>query len=131
MEEFLDAENLRASQLDLSLGGAQLYAEYRRLAGEQAALRRLAALVARGVEPSEVFDAATNEMRRCLNVFIAGLWGYESSGEITMVGAAAEPTALAKWPVGTRTPIDDSTLAAKVLRSGRAGGGGSSGKRAG
>jgi PucR C-terminal helix-turn-helix domain/GAF domain/GGDEF-like domain len=119
MEEFLDAENLRASQLDLSLGGAQLYAEYRRLAGEQAALRRLAALVARGVEPSEVFDAATNEMRRCLNVFTAGLWRYESSGEITMVGAAAEPTALAKWPVGTRTPIDDSTLAAKVLRTGR------------
>jgi sugar diacid utilization regulator len=82
-------------------------------------LRRLAMLVARGVEPSEVFDAATNEMRRCLNVFTAGLWRYESSGEITMVGAAAEPTALAKWPVGTRTPIDDNTLAAMVQRTGR------------
>jgi sugar diacid utilization regulator len=57
-------------------------------------------------------------MRRCLNVFTAGLWCYESSGAITMVGAAAEPAALAKWPVGTRTPIGDNTLAAMVQRSG-------------
>jgi sugar diacid utilization regulator len=51
-------------------------------------------------------------------VFTVGLWCYESSGAITMVGAAAEPTALAKWPVGTRTPIGDNTLAAMVQRSG-------------
>jgi sugar diacid utilization regulator len=119
MDELVTASELAAGQLDLSLNNAQLYAEYRRLADEQAALRRLAMLVARGVEPSEVFDAVTNEMRRCLNVSTAGLWRYESSGEITMVGAAAEPTALAKWPVGTRTPIDGDTLAAMVQRTGR------------
>lgn len=119
MDELLTAAELAAGQLDWSLDNVQLYAEYRRLAAEQAALRRLATLVARGVEPTEVFDAVTNEMRRCLNVFTAGLWRYESSGEITIVGAAAEPTALAKWPVGTRTPIDDNTLAAMVQRTGR------------
>jgi|SRR5271166_2773084 len=119
MDELATTSELATRQLDLSLNNAQLYAEYRRLADEQAALRRLAMLVARGVEPSEVFDAATNEMRRCLNVFTAGLWRYESSAEITMVGAAAEPPALAKWPVGTRTPIDDNTLAAMVQRTGR------------
>ena len=88
MDELLTAAELAAGQLDWSFDNAQLYAEYRRLAAEQAALRRLAALVARGVEPTEVFDAVINEMRRCLNVFTAGLWRYESSGEITIVGAA-------------------------------------------
>jgi sugar diacid utilization regulator len=119
MDELVTATEPAARQLDLSLNNTQLYAEYRRLADEQAALRRLATLVAGGVEPSEVFDAVTAEMRRCLNVFTAGLWRYESSGDITMVGAAAEPTAVAKWPVGTRTPIDDNTLAAMVRRTGR------------
>jgi sugar diacid utilization regulator len=119
MDVLQTADEPAEGQLDLSLDNALLYTEYRRLAAEQAALRRLATLVASGVEPSEVFDAVTNEMRRCMNVFTAGLWRYESSGEITMVGAAAEPTALAKWPVGTRTPIDDNTLAAMVQRTGR------------
>ena len=119
MDEQLTDGELAAGQLDLSLENVQLYAEYRRLAEEQAALRRLSALVARGVEPSQVFDAVVKEVRRCLNVFTAALWRYEPGGEITMVGAAAEPTALAKWPVGTRTPIDGNTLAAVVLSTGR------------
>jgi sugar diacid utilization regulator len=120
MDELLTAGELAAGQLDLSLDNAQLYAEYRRLAAEQAALRRLATLVARGVEPSEVFDAVVNEMRRCVSAPTAGLWRYESSGEITKVAAADRPAAqVMKWPVGTRTPIDGNTLAAMVQRTGR------------
>jgi len=119
MRERLTGGELADGQLDWSPDNAWVYAEYRQLAAEQAALRRLSTLVARGAEPSEVFDAVTNEMRRCLNVFTAGLWRYESGGEITMVGAAAEPTALAKWPVGTRTPLTDNTLAARVHRTGQ------------
>src|SRR4029078_13448033 len=38
---------------------------------------------------------------------------------ITIVAAAADPAALARWPVGTRTPVDGNTLAALVQRSGR------------
>jgi hypothetical protein len=120
MDELLTDGELAAGQLDLSLENVQLYAEYRRLAEEQAALRRLSALVARGSEPSEVFDAVVNEMRRCVSAPTAGLWRYESSGEITKVAAADHPAApLAKWPVGTRTPIDGSTLAGIVQRTGR------------
>jgi sugar diacid utilization regulator len=108
-------------QLDLSLDNALLYTEYHRLADEQAALRRLAALVARGAEPSEVFDAVVNEMRRCVSTQTAGIWRYESSGEITKVATADHPAAqcLTKWPVGTRIPIDGDTLAAMVLRTGQ------------
>jgi PucR-like helix-turn-helix protein/GAF domain-containing protein/diguanylate cyclase with GGDEF domain len=120
MDELLTDAEPAAGQLDLSLENVQLYAEYRRLAEEQAALRRLSALVARGSEPSQVFDAVVNEMRRCVSAPTAGLWRYESSGEITKVAAADHPAApLAKWPVGTRTPIDGSTIAGIVQRTGR------------
>ena len=36
-----------------------------------------------------------------------------------LVAAAADPEALARWPVGTRTPVDGNTLATLVQRSGR------------
>ena len=75
--------------------------------------------MARGVEPVEVFGAVADEMRRCVPADTAGLWRYETDGEITSAAAAAHPTALAKWPVGTRTAMDGNTLAALVQRSGR------------
>src|SRR6478672_8861186 len=108
-----------AAEFDEHLDDGTLYAKYRRLAAEQAALRRVATLVARGVEPSEVFGAVADEMRRCLPAVTARLWRFESDGEITLVAAAADSAALARWPVGTRTPVDGDTLATLVQRSGR------------
>jgi sugar diacid utilization regulator len=102
-----------------SVDSAQLYAKYRRLTAETAALRRLATLVARGVEPMEVFGAVADEMRRCVPAETAGLWRFETDGEITMVAAPAEPAARAKWPLGTRTPVEGNTLATLVQRTGR------------
>jgi sugar diacid utilization regulator len=96
-----------------------LYAEYRRLAAEQGALRGLATLVARGVEPLEVFGAVAEEMRRCVPADTAGLWRFETDDEITIVAAAADPAALARWPVGTRTPVEGNTIAALVQRGAR------------
>src|SRR6185369_1064340 len=58
-------------------------------------------------------------MRRCVPADTAGLWRFESDGEFRIVAAAAEPAALARWPVGTRTPVDGNTLATLVQRSGR------------
>jgi predicted ATPase/signal transduction histidine kinase len=118
--ERLDGVKLIAGQLAVSLDNAQLYAEFRRIADEQAALRRVATLVARGVEPSEVFGAVTDEMRRCTDAMTAGLWRFETTGELTLLAAAAaDPALLAKWPVGTRTPIEGNTLASTLLRTGR------------
>jgi hypothetical protein len=96
----------------------QLLTADERLAVEREALRRVAKLVATGAEPSDVFDAVTHEMRRCVPASNAGLWRFETSGEITMLAAAAEPAALAKWAVGTRTPVDGDTVATKVYRTG-------------
>jgi hypothetical protein len=119
VDALLSAEEF-AVEFDENLDDRELYTEYRRLATEQAALRRLATLVACGVEPSEVFDAVTSEMRRCVNAATAGLWRYETSGEITLLSVAAYlPDAATKWPVGTRTPIEGNTLATVVQRTGR------------
>jgi sugar diacid utilization regulator len=108
-----------AAEFDENRDDGKLYAEYRRLVVEQAALRRVATLVARGVEPLEVFGAVADEMRRCVPADTAGLWRFDTDGEITIVAAAAHPAALARWPVGTRTPVEGNTLAALVQRSGR------------
>ena len=107
-----------AEQLDEHLDDVALHTEYRRLVAEQAAVRRLGMLVARGVDPSELAGVVAEEMRRCLGAFTAGIWRFDTSDEITLVAAAAEPAALAKWPVGTRTPIESVTLAQVVYRTG-------------
>jgi hypothetical protein len=120
MDKLLTLDELPAEHFAVSVDNGQLYAEYRQLAVALAALRRLATLVARGVEPSEVFDAVTKEMCRCVPAEGAGLWRYETSDEITMVAAAYHPAAEpVKWPVGARTPTAGNTLASMVQRTGR------------
>jgi uncharacterized protein YoaH (UPF0181 family) len=115
MDDLLAADELpRAGHLD----DVALHTEYRRLVEEQAAVRRLGTLVARGAEPSEVIGAVAEEMRRCVGAITAGIWRFDTSGEITLVAAAARPAALAKWPLGTRTPIEGDTLATMVHRTG-------------
>ena len=59
--------------------------DLRALAEEQAALRRVATLVARGVAPEEVFAAVTQEVGRLLAADYAGLGRYEPDDTITIV----------------------------------------------
>ena len=119
VDELPLAEEPAGGRHDETVDSGQFYAGYRRLLAEQAALRRLATLVARGVEPMQVFGAVAEEMRRCVPADTAGLWRFESDREITIVAAAAHPEALAQWPVGTRTPVQHNTLAALVQRTRR------------
>jgi sugar diacid utilization regulator len=112
-------EQTAGGQPHESVDSAQLCADYRRLVAEQAALRRLATLVARGVEPWEVFGAVAEEMRRCAPADTAGLSRFETGGEITLVAATAHPAAVASWPVGTRNLLESNTIASVVLHTGR------------
>ena len=77
MDELSTAEEFPTERLDESVDNVALYAKYRRLAAEQAALRRVATLVARGVESLEVFGAVADEMRRCVPADTAGLSRFE------------------------------------------------------
>ena len=119
MDELLTAdEPPLTGHVEEQLEGVSLHTEYRRLVAEQEAVRRVGTLVARGAEPSEVVAAVAEEMRRCVGAFTVGIWRFDTSDEITLLAAAADPAALAKWPIGTRTPIKGDTLATAVYRTG-------------
>jgi signal transduction histidine kinase len=89
------------------------------LAEQQAALRRVATLVARGARPSEVYSAVADEIVRCLNVDTSGVWRYESDDAITLA-AGSSRVGSQYLPVGERLTIEGDNLGAMVLRTGRA-----------
>jgi signal transduction histidine kinase len=61
-------------------------AELRRMADEQAALRRVATLVARGAAPDLVFAAVAEELGQLLDADITGIMRFESDGAATLMG---------------------------------------------
>ena len=92
-------------------------AESRRTAEEQAALRRVATLVAHGLPAGEIMDAVTRETRRVLGVDASSLVRLESDGSITFVAAdSRRPVVLG---VGRRLLPEAGTSVAEVLRTGR------------
>jgi signal transduction histidine kinase len=93
--------------------------EIERLAGEQAALRRVATLVARGAETGEVFAAVACEVSEVMHLPVAAVQRYEDDGE-TMTVMAAWSDRPHPFQPGTRWPYHASGLAARV-QTGRAG----------
>jgi GAF domain-containing protein len=89
------------------------------LVEQQAALRRVATVVARGVPPSQVFAGVVMELSRCLGTDYAALFRCETGGAATLVAAWDGPGAT-KEPVGGRFSLEVENLAATVLRTGRA-----------
>ena len=87
-----------------------------RLADEQSALRRVATLVAGGAPPTDVFEAVIEEIGRLLPADAAALGRYEADGTITMIGGWNQRDGYI--PVGTRHPLDPSTLAARIFETG-------------
>jgi PAS domain S-box-containing protein len=86
-----------------------------RLAEEQAALRRVATLVAQGTTPEELFTVVANEVGRLLSADLANVCRYEPDGTVTFVASA-----MARFPVGSRWPIEGQrNLATLVLETGR------------
>jgi signal transduction histidine kinase len=85
------------------------------LADEQAALRRVATLVARQPSPAEVFAAVTEEAARLLDLDNANLIAYERDQTATVVGAGN----LRGWsaPVGTRVPLEGDNIIGRVFRT--------------
>lgn len=97
---------------------AELAAERARLLAEQqAALRRVATLVARGVSPAEVFAAVAEEIARCLDVPLADIFRYEPDGAAMVVASYSTP-AVPHFEVGARLTLEGDNVAAMVLRTG-------------
>jgi signal transduction histidine kinase len=114
--ERLDAVKLIAGQLAVSLDNAQLYAEFCRIADEQAALRRVATLVARGVRPDLVFAAVAEEVGALFGADGAAIVRFEPDGEATVLGGYG----FAQSQPGSRGKPDPHSVMASVHATGRA-----------
>jgi GAF domain-containing protein len=99
-----------------AIANAESRGKLARLAEEQAALRRVATLVARGTPPAEVFAAVTEEAGRLLSVEYAHLGRYESDGTITILAASGRTVDL--FPVGRRWSLGGKNPSTLVFETG-------------
>jgi signal transduction histidine kinase len=116
----LDAVRLIADQLAVSLDNSRLYTEFRQIAGEQTALRRVAMLVAQAAPPDSVFAAVAAEAGQLLGVDMAVLVRYDPRETLTVVGAWTSTGAPAPTPVGGRLPLGGQNVTSLVFRTGQA-----------
>jgi signal transduction histidine kinase len=85
-----------------------------KLAEEQAALRRIATLVAQGGPPEALFAAVAEEMRTLVRADVTRIIRVESDGTATLVGATGADDS--PGPLG---PIEPGLATGEVLRTGR------------
>jgi PAS domain S-box-containing protein len=120
----LDAESRIAAFTELvatAISNTEARTQVERLADEQAALRHVATLVARGVPPEEVFAAVAEEVGRLLDTGLAGMARYERDDMVTVVAAwaaedehgAAHPLVPGPWP------LEGGDVASTIARTGR------------
>jgi GAF domain-containing protein len=89
-----------------------------RLAEEQAALRRVATLVARGAPPGDVFASVAQEIAQVLHLQNAAVCRYDDDGA-TMTVIAAWGDNPDSFHPGSRWPLDGPSVSAEVLRTRR------------
>jgi signal transduction histidine kinase len=103
--------------LATAIANAEARAEVERLAEEQAALRRVATLVAEGASADTVFDAVAAEMERLLDADQLSLSRYEPGDEVTVV--AHRGLGAGDVTPGTRVRHDGDSATAAVRRTER------------
>ncbi|MFZ0382399.1 MAG: GAF domain-containing protein [Solirubrobacteraceae bacterium] len=97
-------------------------ARVEQLAAEQAALRRVATLVARTPASEQIFSTVAREVASVLNVPGVIVQSYEADGTILTFGEAFGPElagAQQFFAVGSRMPLDPGSLAAQVFETQR------------
>ncbi len=87
------------------------------LLDEQAALRRVATLVAQGVAPDKILTCVAEEIARILHVDTGLVIRFEPDATATVV--ANFGTAAVRNPVNSKWPLGGDSIAARVWRSGR------------
>ena len=108
-----------AGTVATAIAGAQARAELRSLADEQAALRRVAELIARGAEKSQIYRAVTSEAASIIREETT-LIRFDDAGS---GGTSAYTVVASSGAAGIRRRIDlspdDDGLVAQILRTGR------------
>ncbi len=101
--------------LATAIANSQTHEHLARLADEQAALRRVATLVAEGATPHCVFDAVRHEVARMFNAPLSGLLRYDGNGTVTQLAASDDDPG----PVERSWSVEgDSSAVAQVCRTG-------------
>jgi signal transduction histidine kinase len=89
------------------------------LATQQAALRRVATLVARGADPAAVYPITVTELARGLDVEHVTLVRFESDHTCTVLAAHDRP-GRETLQAGERLPIDGDSITGRILGTGTA-----------
>jgi signal transduction histidine kinase len=101
--------------LATAIANSEAHEKLALLADEQAALRRVATLVAEGATPHQVFDAVRREVARMFNAPLSGLLRYDGNGTVTQLAASDDYLG----PIETSWPVEgDSSAVARVCRTG-------------
>ena len=102
-----------------AVANAQARVELRGFAEEQAALRRVATLVARAAPPEEVFGAVAEEVGRLLGTDFTVMSRYDPDGTATVVGVWARTGTARVLPVGLRMDFGGRNVHTLVFQTGR------------
>jgi PAS domain S-box-containing protein len=97
-----------------AIANSEAREEVHRLADEQAALRRVAVLVAQQPSPSEVFTAVTQAVELLLEADLAVLHVFPGDGTTMIASWSGDGPTL---PIGTRFPLDGDSLAARIFET--------------
>jgi PAS domain S-box-containing protein len=111
-----DLAGLVATGLDVTERDRKA-AKLRLLMEEQAALRRVATLVAGGAEPVRIFQAVTEEVCRLLHIPSAVMQRFEGDAA-TIVGRYSQHRP-GGFDVGSVIPLEEGLANTKVARTGR------------
>ena len=101
-----------------AIANAEAREELRRVADEQAALRRVATLVAQGAPSPAVFDAVTREIGQLLPADATLLCRYDPDGYLTRVSMWSRPDV--RLPTGARLRLGGQTVSTLVFETAQA-----------
>src|SRR5262245_14781461 len=104
-----------AELMATGIANTEARSEIERLARQEAALRRIATLIAQGVGPEQVFAAVADETAATFSAITAVLRFEDEPSAVVVVGVSAE----AGLPIGTRWELAEGMVSAEVLRTGR------------
>jgi signal transduction histidine kinase len=104
-----------AEVVSIAVADAAAREKVRRLAGEQAALRHVAALVAEGSSPSDLFAAVVRAVAQAIDVDAIAVERIDADRSTTVVASLDAPM----FAIGSRWPLDEPGLHASVVAAGR------------
>ena len=104
-----------AALVSIAVGGAASRTALRRRAGEQAALRHVATLVAEGASLSDLFAAVARAVAQAIDADAISVERIDPDRSTTVIASLDAP----RFPIGSRWPVDEPGLHASLVASGR------------